>query len=367
MKTIAIDARTIKRGSGRYVYELVKNLEVIDSKHKYKILVLPDEADYFKPASPNFEVVVVNYKHYSYAEQLGFNNFLRKLKPDLVHFWMPQQPLMYTRPAVTTVHDLNLLRITQNDDMGRFELRFKQMVFAGLLRRVAHRTKHIITPSNFTKNDLVSWAKIKPSKVTVVYEGVLDAKTKPKPIEKYKDVPYIMYLGRAEPYKNNRGLIYAHQRLLKDHPYLRLVIVGAIDVFREADKAWVKDKGFKNVDFTGFLPDSQIAWLYKNCEAYVQPALMEGFGLPGLEAMSYGAPVAAGSTTSMPEIYGKGAIYFDPRCVDDMTEAIDRILNDPKLGERLRKNGAEQVKKFSWEKMARQILAIYNKVLGETK
>jgi len=365
MSHIVIDARKLKSTTGRYVYELVKNLEPLDSTNKYTVIVLPNEADYYKPVVQNFNVVVAPYKHYTFGEQLGFTRFLRNLKPDLVHFYMPQQPLLYTGPAVTTVHDLNLIRITEND-MNPLELFVKKKIFAMLLRRVAKRSKRIITPTQYSKDDLVAWAHIPPSKVTVTYLGVYTI-DKLEPVAKYKGVPFLVYLGRAEPYKNNRRMIEAHQKLLADNPTLRLVIIGPIDDLRKADMAWVKSRGYKNVDFAGWLSDEQAAWLYKHSKAYIGPSYMEGFGLPALEAMKQGAPIISADTTCSPEVFGDAAHYFDPFSVDDMARAIHDVLTDGALRAKLIAAGKIRSKKYSWEKMAKETLAIYQQVLNSAK
>lgn len=362
VKTIVIDARKIKSSTGRYVFELCKHLEVIDAVNQYKIIVLPEEAGYYRPTNPNFTVVTSPHKHYSFAEQLGFNSFLRSLKPDLVHFYMPQQPLLYTKPAVTTIHDLNLLRITDND-MSAVERFIKKKVFAVLLWVVAHRTSHIITPTQFTKDDLTGWAHIPSQKVTVTHLGVYDIK-KTKPVPRYNSVPFLIYLGRAEPYKNNRRMIKAHQQLLRTNPELRMVIVGAIDDLRKADMAWVKERGYKNVDFLGWLSDEEAAWLYQHAAAYVGPSYMEGFGLPALEAMTQGAPVVSANTTCSPEVFGAAAHYFDPFSVDDMTRAINDVLTNDALRKKLIAAGKTQAAKYSWRQMAEQTYDIYKKVLG---
>lgn len=366
MSTIVIDARKIKSSTGRYAFELVTNLEAIDHTNHYKIVVLPGDVGYYKPTNPNFEVVVADYAHYSFGEQLGFARFLRRLKPDLVHFYMPQQPLMFTRPAVTTVHDLNLLNIT-NNDMGRAELAIKKRIFAFLLRRVAHRSAYIITPTQYTKDGLVQWAHIPPKKVTVTYEGVYKlTKVQAVPGE-FDHVPFIVFLGRGEPYKNNRGLIEAHQLLLKQHPDLRLAIIGAIDDLRQADIDWVKEKGYKHVHFLGFLPDEQAAWLYRRAKAFVLPSFMEGFGLPALEAMAQGTPIVSTNTTCSPEVYGDAAHYFDPHNAADMARAINDVLKNPKLRAKLLQNGKQQVAQYSWRRMAEQTLHIYQQVLKKQK
>jgi glycosyltransferase involved in cell wall biosynthesis len=362
MSLIAIDARKIKSSTGRYVHELLKQLQDIDHTNTYKVLILPSDIGEFVPKNPNFEVLIADFKHYTSAEQLGFNNFLRGLKPDLVHFYMPQQPLLYTRPAVTTVHDLNLLRVTEND-MGALELSVKKAVFAFLLRRVAYRTKHIFTPTHFTKNDLVKWSGIKPGKVTVTYLGVPHT-TKVKPIKKYTNTQFIMYLGRAEPYKNNRRLIEAHQELIRTKPELKLLIIGAIDDLRKADIAWVQEHGYKNVDFLGWRSDQEAAWLHKHTLAFVNPSYMEGFGLPALEAMGHGAAVVNANTTCSPEVLGDAAHYFDPLDIADMTRAIREVIDDQKLRKKLITNAAVQVKKYSWRTMAEQTHSTYLRVLA---
>lgn len=361
MARIVIDARRIKSSTGRVVEELLKNLEQLDTTNNYKIVVLEKEKDYYKPTKPNFEVIATNYDHYTFGEQLGLNRLLRKLKADLVFFHMPQQPLLYTKPAVTFVHDLNLLRVTEND-MGWLELTVKKTIFAVLLFIVSRRSKHLIVPTQYTKDDLVKFARLKPSKVTVSSEGLIKV-SKLEPLPKYNKKPFIIYLGRAEPYKNNRRLIRAHQSLLMKHPNLSLVICGAIDDLRKLDIKWVKDNSYKNIYFVDFPTDEQAAWLYKQAEVFVQPSFMEGFGLPVLEAMQQGLPVASTNATCSPEVYGDAAHYFDPSSTKDIARAIDDILSQPKLRAQLVKKGYEQIKKYSWPKASQKIFDVLKTVL----
>lgn len=363
MSIIAVDARKIKSTTGRYVKELLLHLEELDHANTYKVLVLPSDAGEYVPEHPNFEVLVADFNHYSFAEQLGFNRFLRDLSPDLVHFYMPQQPLLYTGRAVTTIHDLNLIRITEND-MNPLELFVKKKIFAFLLRKVARRSAHIIAPTQFTKDDLVNWSHISPDKVTVTYEGVYHIGHY-EPLPQYKNTDFLVYLGRAEPYKNNRRMIDAHQRLLKDNPKLRMVICGAIDELRQSDINWVKSRGYKNVDFLGWTDDEQAAWLYKHCKAYIAPSYLEGFGLPALEAMGQGAPIVSANTTCSPEVLGNAAHYFDPLSIDDMARAIRDVLTNDTLRKTLTTNGRAQVKKYDWRTMAEQTLDIYKNVLSQ--
>ncbi len=364
MARIVIDARKMKSSTGRVVEELLKNLEQLDNANEYKILVLESEKDYYKPLKPNFEVMVADFPHYTFSEQLGLNTFLRKLKPDLVFFYMPQQPLLYTGATVTFVHDLNLLRVKEND-MGKAELAIKKLIFGALLWTVSKRSKHLIVPTKYTKDDLVSFARISPTKVTVSSEGMI-AIGQPEPVPKFGKKPYLVYLGRAEPYKNNRRLIEAQQALRAKHPGLGLVFIGQIDDLRKSDMQWVKDNGYKDVRFAGWLTDEQAAWLYKNAEAFVQPSLMEGFGLPVLEAMQQGVAVASTNATCSPEVYGDAANYFDPLDTKDMVRAIDEILTDKNLSANLIKKGYKQVKKYSWHDMSVRILDVFKQVLNKS-
>ncbi len=363
MKTIVIDGRKIQSSTGRYIEELISHLDDIDRDHRYILVVYPEEMNHYQPKHDNVSVVATDFRHYTFGEQIGFNHFLRSLKPDLVHFYMPQQPLLYTRPSITTVHDLNLVRVTAND-MNPVELVIKRTIFQHFLKIVARRSKHIITPTQYTKDDLVQYASISPNKVTVTYEGVIKL-GEYEPVPKYKDKKFLVYLGRAEPYKNNRRMIEAHQRLLTLYPDLRLVIIGAIDELRQADMQWVRDNKYKNVDFAGFLSDEQAAWLYQHCQAFVQPSMMEGFGLPVLEAMAQGAPIVCSNATCCPEVYGDAAHYFDPTSVDDIERAINDVLVDEKLRKKLIEHGARQIKKYSWLRMAEQTLQIYKRLLVE--
>lgn len=360
---IAIDARIINSSTGRYIERLLHYLEEIDTIHEYLILVRKKDLTFYAPTNPHFKVVEADFADYSLDEQLGFARLLRRLNPDLVHFCMPQQPLLYKGKIITTVHDLNLLRITSNDDMNAIELRIKKFIFRLLLRKVARRSHHILTPSQFTKDDLLQFSHISKDKVTVTYEGADKAGDEVQPVQELEGKQFIMYVGRAEPYKNNRGIILAHQQLLATFPELQLVIVGRKDMLRKADMQWAKKNNYKNIHFLGFVADAQLGWLYQHTAAYVFASFMEGFGLPGLEAMAYGAPVASSNATCLPEILGDGALYFDPKNTNDIARAVERLLTDTKLREKLIQRGHQVHAKYSWRRMAEQTLTQYNKLL----
>lgn len=363
MSHIAIDARIINSSTGRYIERLLTYLETIDSPHEFSILVRAKDVDYWKPTNPRFKIVVADYHNYTFGEQLGFYFFLQKLNSDLVHFCMPQQPLLYSAPAVTTVHDLNLLKITENEGMSLPVLKVKQLIFSVLLRTVIKRAARIIAISEYTKKDILKFQSVSDDRITVTYEAAdLVSKTE-EPVERYKDKKFMIIVGRAETYKNRRAAIEAHHLLLNSHPDLHLVIIGKHDETSKLLEKEYKEKGYTQLEFFGFAPDAQLAWFYTHCAVYAFPSYMEGFGLHGLEAMKHGAPVVSSNATCLPEIYGDAALYFDPSNYQEMADQVGRVLDDSKLRQELIEKGATKAKEYSWQRMAQQTHDIYDQAL----
>lgn len=361
MSHIVIDARIINSSTGRYVERLLHYLEDIDTENQYTILVPSKDKDFFVSKTENFTIQTADFANYSLAEQVGLKKLLDELKPDLVHFCMPQQPVSYKGKVVTTFHDLTLLK-TYMSDKNPVVYGIKQFIGKFVFKRVARTSSYILCPTEYTKNDLVEFSGINPDKVTVTYEAadVFDDKITPY------DTPFkqfILYVGQQPDYKNIRRLAEAHQRLIKKHPDLGLILVGRLASDSLANKTLFESKGYKNIHFTGFIEDDQRDWLYKNCQAYIFPSLMEGFGLPGLEAMAHGSPVVSSSATCLPEVYGDAAHYFDPTDTTDMARAIDEVLSDNSLRSDLIAKGHKQLKKYSWRRMAEQTHEVYLKAL----
>jgi len=363
MAHIAIDARIINSSTGRYVERLVTYLQDIDTENQYSVLVPEKDKDFWKPHNENFTVRTINYDNYSFKEQLGFTTYLNKLKPDLVHFCMPQQPLAYKGRKVTTFHDLTLLK-TYNSDKNWLVFHTKQKVGKYVFKRVLEENNHIIAISQFTKKEVQALTPIADEKISVIYESSDVAGISPKkyllPFKKY-----ILYVGQQSDYKNIKRLGDAHQILLAKYPDLGLVLVGSKNASALANETYFNERKYKNIEFTGFVDDHQLSWLYSNAQAYVFPSLMEGFGLPGLEAMGYGTPVVSSNATCLPEVYGQAAHYFNPEDTSDIAEAIDQVLSNDQLRTRLAKAGYKQIKKYSWKKQAQETHKVYMNVLKE--
>ena len=357
MAHIAIDARLINSSTGTYIERLLHYLEKVDTTNYYTVLVREKDETYWTPTNDNFSVKVANFEAYTFSEQLGFKRLLDELNPDLVHFCMPQQPVGYKGKKVTTFHDLTLLN-TYNSDKNWFEYRFKQAVGRFVFKNVARTSSYVLTPTDFTKQAVLELTGIPESKIIVTPEA---AETTITNVQEYS-LPFkrfIMYVGQQPDYKNVRRLGDAHQKLLKKYPDLGLVLVGKLADDTKANKAYFESKEYENIHFTGFLPNEHRDWLMQHCAAYVFPSMMEGFGLPGLEAMAAGAPVVSSNATCLPEVYGDAAEYFNPYSVDDMAATIEQVISDKNLQKKLITAGSKQVKKYSWKRMAEQTHQVY--------
>src|SRR5690606_20474313 len=187
---------------------------------------------------------------------------------------------------------------------------------------------------------------IPDSKISVVYEAAEAASGELQPYSGLPFEEFILYVGQQPDYKNIRRLMQAHQEMLKPRPELGLVLVGRMNPDTAANKAWAEKQGYKNIHFTGFIEDSQRDWLFTKAHAYVFASLMEGFGLPPLEAMAYGTPVVSSNTSCMPEILGDAAEYFNPLDTHDIAQKTLAVLDDETLRSELITRGHAQVAKY---------------------
>lgn len=362
MSKIAIDARIINSSTGTYIQNLIKELEIIDKINEYIIIVPTADKDFYKPKNSHFKVVTADFPLYSFSEQLGFGLFLDKLNVDLVHFCLPQQPLLYRGKRVTTFHDLTLLH-TYNTDKNELIYKIKQSIGRFAFKRIAQISDAIITPTKYVQKEVIDTFNVDSKKVHQFYEAASIINDNELIEYNLPFKKYILYVGKQSDYKNIKRLGDAHQILLTKYPDLGLVLAGKINSSVKINQKYFLDKNYSNIIFTGIVSNEQRDWLYKHAQAYVFPSLMEGFGLPGLEAMGYGAPVVSSNATCLPEVYGGAAEYFNPLNVDEIAEAIEKVIDDPQLKRSLIEKGHTQFKKYSWKRMARQTHAVYLEVL----
>jgi glycosyltransferase involved in cell wall biosynthesis len=367
MKKIVIDARELRTSTGRYVERLLYHLQDVDTdlSHRYIVLLKPKDMDSWNPKSKRFTKMACRYKEFTFGEQLGLAWQLYWLGANLVLFPMVQQPIFYHRAVVTTMQDLTTLRF-KNPSKNRVIFRIKQRVYRYVNLIAARKSRAIITPSEFVKEDVAKYTRTNSRKITVTYEAGDSITAKPEPVDTVVGKQFLMYIGRPTPHKNLLRLLSAFVELKQKHPELVLVLAGKTDANYKRIAREVRKQAIPDVIFTDYISDGQLRWLYENCAAYVFPSLSEGFGLPGLEAMASGAPVVSSNATCLPEVYGEAAHYFDPRDVDDMVKAINKVLTNPELRKRLVAAGKKQVGKYSWQRMTEQTLGVYKSVLKES-
>jgi glycosyltransferase involved in cell wall biosynthesis len=374
---IGIDARFFgptAKGLGRYVEKLVENLETIDqgSKNEYIIFLRKENWDAYHPKNLNFKKVLANYPWYSLTEQIMMPIVIWQNKIDLMHFPHFNIPIFCPTKFIVTIHDLIALEFSRNKKtttLAPLLYKIKCFCLLLILKIGLWRAKKIITVSKCIKNKIVNYFKISPEKIIVVYEG---CDFGPKDYLK-KDLlsklgivkPYLLYVGNAYPHKNLENLIEVVGKLNLD---CQLVLVGRKDFFYNRLEKEIANRDIaKKIIFAGQVSDEELTILYQNARVYVFPSLSEGFGLPGLEAMSCGLPVVASNSSCLPEIYGSAAVYFNPKNILDMKEKIEEVFTQEEIRQKLIKLGYEQVKKYSWKKCAEATLNVYNLFLQNAK
>lgn len=365
-KHIVIDARNRRSSTGRYTDRLLEHLQTLDTDHRFTILLQPD--DPWRSRAGNFTAVPAPYPQFSFnlLHDVRFAYQLRSLKPDLVHFTMTQQPLSYRGRIVTTTHDLTMLKFVRAGKTPMPIFWLKRLGYRILFYVSHQKSQAIIVPTKYVAEKLASFYPFTKDRITVTYEASEPPVSEPATPLKGLKKPFIFHLGSPFPHKNVSRLIEAFEILQKDNPDLQLVLAGKKEFYFNELEEWARKRSsYKSIHFTGFIEDSELKWLYENTEAYVLPSLSEGFGLPGLEAMSHGCPLVSSNATCLPEVYGDAATYFDPLDIEDMANAVQRVISDKKLCKSLVKAGHKQIEKYSWHTMAQKTLRVYNQTLED--
>ena len=294
---IVIDGRMYREsGIGRYIRNLISNLQILDTKNEYFILFLEEEFKDIK-LKKNFKKILTDFKWYGISEQIKLPKILNRLKPDLVHFPHFNVPFFYEGKFIVTIHDL----IHQHFQMRRVTTlnpiiyKIKQLGYDKIFQFSVKKSEKILVPSNFVKDLIVNKWRINPDKIVVTYEAVdnqilnLSRKlNQEKLLEKFGiKPPFIFYVGNAHPHKNVEGLIGVFRQLREKYRYLQLVLAGHDHYFWQRIKRQYRKEG---IIYTGQVNDRELVALYKSAKCFVMPSFEEGFGIPILEAMACGTP-----------------------------------------------------------------------------
>ncbi|MEM7336519.1 MAG: glycosyltransferase family 1 protein, partial [Chloroflexota bacterium] len=298
--------------------------------------------------------------------QMGRIPFNRLL-PNATLFHSTEHLLMPLRnvPTVLTVHDLIFKLFPEyHKKLNYWYLNLAMPVYC-------QKADAIITVSQASKRDIVEHYQVDPAKIHVVYEAP-SSLFKPMPPAKVIHVRqtyqlperYLVHLSTIEPRKNLTRFLDILLVLRRTFPTLSLVLAGG--------KGWLYDDFFEKIErlglqnavkLLGWVPDEDLPAILAGAELAVHPSLYEGFGLPLLEHMASGQVVASSNRSSLPEVGGEAAVYFDPENVEETTAVIHRLLTNRDEYEHRKQLGFEQVKKFSWQRAARETIAIYDALL----
>ncbi|MGC9048987.1 MAG: glycosyltransferase family 4 protein [Patescibacteria group bacterium] len=369
---IGIDARLygpLDKGIGRYTQKIIQQLEELDRQNEYFIFLRPAGFELAEELKPNLHKILADYPPYSLKEQISLPLKLKKYRLDLVHFPHFNVPIFYSGKFVITIHDLIHRQFNLRATTRFWPFYFLKYLFSQLITFLAiKRATRILTVSEFVKNQIIGYYKINPNKIIVTYEAANMVQKIQNSEFKIQNSEFLLYIGNAYPHKNLERLLSAFKLVLSSIRYpasgIQLVLVGKIDYFYKRLQKLAKELKIEDkVIFTGSVSDEELVNLYQNALAYISPSLMEGFGLPGLEAMAQGCPVISSNAGPLPEIYGQAALYFNPNDINEMAEKIKEIIAKPDLREKLKKLGLEQVKKFSWTKCAEKTLEVYQLIL----
>lgn len=354
MFKVGIDTTSLRtghasRGIGKYTNELVKALNALKLKD---VEIIPCENG-FTSSSFNLDLY-----HYPY-----FDLFFSTL------------PLIKKKPTLVTIHDIIPLLFPEAYPSGiKGKLSY-------LFQKVSLKTvKGIITDSNCSRDDIVKYLKYPENKITTVYLAPSDIfrkldgwEWKKEIINKYS-LPdkFVLYVGDVNWNKNL--LILA--RACKDIGAV-LIIVGKQAVNENIDKTHAENKPFAafldefghdpQIRRLGYVSDEDLVKIYNLASVYCLPSFYEGFGLSVLEAMSCGTPVACSKKSSLPEIAGDAAVFFDPDNREDLAKSLDRLISGKEFRDLMIKKGFHQAEKFSWEKTATETAKVYRQVLTNNK
>jgi len=306
----------------------------------------------------------INFFKRILKEQLGMDMWFKKNSLELYH--VPKNtgvPFFHNIPVVVTIHD-----IIPHVFPDKYLSNILERIWYELAIRVSiHRSDKILTISNFSKEELIRYYDVDSSKIEIVslaynkaFRKIEDKSMLNDVKERYRlNNKYILAIGGSEYRKNIQRLINVYLKNFRDD--YELIVVGG--KWRDIDLS--KKYQGENIRFITGVPEEDLIAIYNMASVFVFPSFYEGFGIPVLEGMACGVPVITSNVSSMPEVGGDAAIYFNPYDEKDMADKIRMVLDNEQLRDVMVKKGLEKVKEYSWDKCARETLKVYEEVLSK--
>jgi len=300
-------------------------------------------------------------------EHLFLPLFLWRDRVDLLHATMNVAPWWTPCPLVVSIMDLAYIRYPHVHPRGR------RLYLTALTQFTVRRARAVIAISNFTRDEVERLLHIPTERIHVTYPGV-DGRFRPYPpdqiatFRRQRCLPnrYLLYVGNLEPRKNLPRLVEAYAQI--EQLDIPLVLAGArgwgyADLFQRVEALELAGQ----VLFPGFVPPEELPLWYNGATALVFPSIYEGFGLPPLEAMACGTPVLTSNASSLPEVVGEAGLQVPPDDVDALAAALQQLVQDTELRAELGRRGLKRARRFTWERMAQETAALYQRVLEVEK
>ena len=362
---IGIDARLThyrKAGISRYTLQLIEGLARCDSDDEFTILQSSKSREPIIDRAGFVWRRLLTPSHHR-LEQFLLPLEISTLGLDLLHSPDFIPPFRRNCRSVITIHDLVFLLYPHllTKDSARYY---------GQIDQAVRHTDAIIAVSEATKRDVVRLLGVPEHRVTVIYEAaspIFRPVRTPELVQRVRGRfgilgDFILFVSTIEPRKNISLLLKAFRQLLDDyHPDVKLVLAG--------EKGWLYEQILElatdlhladDVIFVGRVSTEELLWLYNVAQMLVAPSIYEGFGLTPLEAMACGTPVVVSNVSSLPEVVGDAGLLVDPNDVEELTVAMWRMLSDSDLRTSLIEKGLKRAQAFSWDRAARETLALYH-------
>lgn len=290
-------------------------------------------------------------------EQISLPRYLKSIGNPLLISFTGCGPLNYNN-QIMTIHDVSHERYPEWFSKNYYRF------YHFMMPRIGRKAHAVLTVSEFSKKEIIDTLGLEGSKIHVIHSNVPfhNIPTREDILNYYPDPArerYIIAVSTMDPRKNFIRLVEAFEKI-KDKS-VKLYIIGmSFKAFNTPD---LKKLISENVHLPGYIPDDALQKMYQDALLSVYPSLYEGFGLPPLESMTYGCPVINSDIPALREVSGDAALYVDPYDIEDITDKINRLLEDENLRQELRLKGLDQIKNYSWEKSARQVYDLAQKFM----
>jgi len=363
-------------GVSEYTLNLLKEILKLDNKNDYRLFYncFGDCPGIPEFVGKNVKVIKYDYpnKIFNYLLCKFFNYPKMDKELDVDIFFMPHINfigLSRGRRKVITIHDLSFL---EYPEFFNWRKNFWHKMIN--VKKLIKRFDCMVAVSENTKRDIIELCGVSESKIKVIYAGVGEEFRKIVDDEKLLEVKnkyklpdkFILYLGTVEPRKNVDGIIKAYNEIRTKNQKLtnvKLIVAGgrgwkSNNIYKEWEQSKFKD----DVIFLGYVDNADKPYLYNLATMFVYPSFYEGFGFPPLEAMACGLPVVASFAASLPELTAAASLMVDPYNIDDIAIAMQEVLTDENLKNKLIEEGFSRAKNFSWRKTAEEYLKIFDKL-----